>query len=463
MRKRIDSITRSVKKRVKLADDVRLPHIDEAHRAVRKEFGKQIKEKPAVILHLTKWLLLATLVGALTGAVAAAFLYALDASVTLVDAPRALFVIIPVAFMANVLFVRYVFPKLGQPSTNATIQRIHDKAPISPWNALKAFVAPILTIAGGGSTGKESPAADMGAASGSFIGRILHLDREDTRKLAICGISAGFAAVIGTPIAGAIFGVEVLFVGAVLYEVLLPAFVAGIIGYAVAAALGAPFWYHAVTVAPEFNQYFFLKVILAGIFFGLVSLAFIALVRAGKAIAQGSVQRRLLLALSAGFLIAFFASGVSNDYLGLGLHTVESTIEGAPAAPAAPFWKSIFTFLTLAGGGSGGLLTPVVFVGSTAGSLFATWVGGTIGTFAALGAVALIAGAMNTPIAASVLAIELFGAAIGPYAALASIIAFSITGKLSVYPAQVFTTEKVLPKKSFRARWRAWRERLRKH
>ena len=119
------------------------------------------------------------------------------------------------------------------------------------------LVATIITLAVGGSVGKEGPCAQIGAGLTSFFSDILKFDDHDRKKLVICGISAGFAAVFGTPIAGSIFGVEVLFVGAILYEVLLPSFIAGITAYQVSSSLGVTYFHGQSMSFLSFLNYFF--------------------------------------------------------------------------------------------------------------------------------------------------------------------------------------------------------------
>lgn len=130
------------------------------------------------------------------------------------------------------------------------IEYVHRLKEIPLFSIPKAFIMSIITIASGGSAGKEEPAANIGAGLGSILSAVLNLSDEDRRKLVICGISAGFASVFGAPIAGAIFGVEVLFMGSLLYEILLPAFIAGIISYQVSSALGISYFYHPIAVVP---------------------------------------------------------------------------------------------------------------------------------------------------------------------------------------------------------------------
>jgi H+/Cl- antiporter ClcA len=406
--------------------------IEGLQEAVQEEFH----ERSVLVVGIFRWLALAALIGALVGAVSALFLRALEGSVHFTSMHPLYYMALPFALVLNVLFLHYVFPQDPPPSTDIVIKHIHAGERLRITSILKAFVAPILTIASGGSAGKEAPAADMGAAIGDTVGGLFKLNRAEQRKLAICGISAGFSAIFGTPVAGAIFGLEILFVGSIMYEIILPAFVAGIVAFSVASAMGAPYWYHQITVIPDLNGSTFLMVAIAGVFFGFCAFLLIQAMRAASLTRRFSIWQKVGLALAGGILLIFLTNFFGTQYLGLGIETLERGIEGVPAGPFDWLLKTVFTSLTFAFGGSGGLVTPILFVGSAAGSAFAQVFGLDLATFAAIGAVAVLAGATNAPIAASVLSLELFGPTIGPLAAIACIISFYITGKYSIYPSQ---------------------------
>ncbi len=258
----------------------------------------------------------------------------------------------------------------------------------------------------------------------------------------VCGVSAGFASVFGVPIGGSIFGLEVLFVGSLMYDVLLPSFISGITAYELSQALGVTYFHHPIAFVPVFSEGFFLKVIGAGVFFGLCSAFFIEVLRLGQRFA-GPFQRKFLVkAALAG--VALIAVGLmfSPDYLGLGITTIQNSVEGGSVAWYAPLVKILSTSLTLSFGGSGGIVTPIFFVGSAAGSVFAQIFRLDTATFAAIGLVSLLAGMANTPIAASIMAVELFGPAIAPYATISCVISFLMTGHRSVYPSQILSIRK---------------------
>jgi H+/Cl- antiporter ClcA len=294
----------------------------------------------------------------------------------------------------------------------------------------------------GGSAGKEAPCADVGAGLSSVIARALKLTNEDQTKLVICGISAGFASVFGTPIAGAIFGVEVLYVGSILYEVLLPSFIAGIISYHVTSFLGITYFYHPIKFIPVFSGLFLIKVILGGIFFGICSRLLIEIMRLLKKFDEGLYLWKPWKALIGGFILIILTIIFSDQYLGLGIETIQNVLEGGEVIWYAFILKIIFTSITLNFGGSSGIVTPIFFIGATSGVLFAKLLGLDSSTFSAIGLVALLAGAANTPIAVSIMGVELFGASIAPYASIACVISFIMTGHRSVYPSQILAIRK---------------------
>jgi H+/Cl- antiporter ClcA len=304
------------------------------------------------------------------------------------------------------------------------------------------LVATIVTIATGGSAGKEGPCAQIGAALSSIFSSLLRFDDRDRRKLVICGISAGFAAVFGTPIAGAIFGVEVLFVGTVLYDVLLPSFVAGIVGYQVASFLGVTYFHQPLNFVPAFSGSLFIMVCLSGIFFGLCSFFFIETLKYFEALNKRLSMPQSYKALLGGAALVILSFLFSTKFLGLGLETIKIALEGTSLNPLIFLGKMLFTSVTLSFGGSGGIVTPIFFIGVTSGNAFASLFGLDIAMFSAIGMVALLAGAANTPISASIMAVELFDPSIAPYAAVACVISFLMTGHRSVYPSQVLAMTK---------------------
>jgi len=404
---------------------------------------KRIKEETVIFISVVKWIVLATIIGIIVGFATALFLILLNYSSSQASHYQYYYFLLPVAMFLSVVLVKYLSPEAEGHGTEKVIEAVHKRSgKIGVLVVPVKLVATIITLALGGSAGKEGPCAQIGGGLASVFADIFRFSDVDRRKLVICGISGGFTAVFGTPIAGAIFGIEVLFMGSMLYEVLLPSFVAGIISYQVSSWVGVTYFYHPITFVPVFSEAFFLKVVVAGIFFGLCSFFFVELLNLGHKFSSKIKRSMEVKSLFAGGAIVLLTLFFSTSYLGLGLDTMESVLEGGAVPWYAFLMKSLYTSITLNFGGSGGIVTPIFFVGSTAGSFFARVIDVDPSMLAAIGFVSLLAGAANTPIAASIMAVEIFGPEVAPYAAVSAVISFVITGHRSVYHSQVLAIHK---------------------
>ncbi|HSB33775.1 MAG TPA: chloride channel protein [Nitrospirota bacterium] len=404
---------------------------------------KKVLEGSVLFVSILKWLFLATCIGVIVGISTTVFLKLLGIGISTATRYQYYFLLLPVALFLSALVVRTFAPDAEGHGTEKIIEAVHRHSGKMKLSVVPVkLIATVITIALGGSAGKEGPAAQIGAALSSGFAGLLRFSDPDRKKLVICGISAGFATVFGTPIAGALFGVEVLFVGAVLYDVLLPSFVAGIVGYQVSSSLGVVYFHEPVSIVPAFSSFFFLKVCLSGLFFGLCSLLLIESLRLFEGLSHRIKVWMPWKGMFGGLALVVLTWLFSTRYLGLGLDTITSVLKGGTIPAGAFLLKILFTAITLGFGGSGGIITPIFFIGATAGSFFGRSLGFDPALYAAIGMVGLLAGAANTPISASIMAIELFGPEIAPYAAVACVISFLMTGHRSVYPSQVLSLAK---------------------
>jgi H+/Cl- antiporter ClcA len=404
---------------------------------------KIFRDQPYIFVSVLKWVSLATMVGIMVGLATTLFLTLLKLSINYTGQYRYYYFLLPVILFLTALITKYLAPDAEGHGTEKVIESIHKRS-----GKINAAVVPvklvttILTVAFGGSGGKEGPCAQIGAGLSSIFAGLFRFNDAERRKLVICGVSAGFAAVFGTPIAGAIFGVEVLFVGAILYDVLLPSFIAGIISYHVTTLFGVSYFYNPINVVPVFSNLFFVKVLLAGVVFGIISVLFIEVMGITE---RASVSLKIwkpFKGIIGGAVIVIVTLILSTKYLGLGLTQVEEVLKGAHASWFDAFIKMMLTSITLSFGGSGGIITPIFFIGTTAGSSFAHIMHLDSVTFAAIGMVAVLSGCTNTPIAASIMSVELFGPQIAPYATIACVISFLISGNTSVYSSQEISMNK---------------------
>jgi H+/Cl- antiporter ClcA len=402
-----------------------------------------LREETVIFFGVVKWIFIATIVGSIVGVSTTIFLRSLTWSIHLFSGYSLYYLLIPVGFLASAYVIRRFAPDAEGHGTEKVIEAVHKYSGRIKFAVVPIkLIATLFTIALGGSAGKEGPCAQIGGGLASLFADIFKFSDADRKKVVICGISAGFASVFGTPLSGSIFGVEVLFVGTILYEVLLPSFVAGITSYQISSALGVSYFYHPLNFVPVFSESFFLKMLLAGIIFGIVARIMVEILYAGE-----WVVRRLKLSWPlndaiGGVVMILIAVVLGREYLGLGLNTIQSSLEGNFTDWYAFLAKSVTTSLTLNFGGSGGIVTPIFFVGSTAGSLLGRILSLDPGTFAAIGLVAVLAGTTNAPIAASIMAVEMFGPAVAPYSTVACVVSFLMTGHRSVYPSQVLAVKK---------------------
>ncbi|MGE5345981.1 MAG: chloride channel protein [Acidithiobacillales bacterium] len=419
-------------------------HLDESPEPAPPKLSDETRwytEHTALLISTLKWSLLGAAAGLCVGFGTKAFLWSLTASTAAV---RRLggdvfspYWLLPIALPACVFLIRRFAPEAKGHGTEAVIAAIHQRSGKVRWQVAPIkLLATVITLAFGGSVGKEGPCAQIGAAITSLFADILRLSDEDRRRLVICGIGAGFSAVFGTPISGALFGIEVLYLGRIEYPVLFPCLVSGVIAHLVCGsrppvpALPGDFGALGRTETIALS-------ILFGAVFGLVALLLIETMRGLERGLRRFEHHPYVVAMGGGVFLALFYTVVGGTYAGLGVPTIEGALNGTLRIALLAFlFKIIATAVTLETGGSGGIVTPLFFLGATSGVALANLMHLPPGIFGAFGFVGVVAAAANTPIAAAVMGMELLPASIGVYAALCAGTAFLIVGHRSVYASQ---------------------------
>jgi len=394
-----------------------------------------------------KWLAILLPMAALVGSASAFFLWSLDALTrTRFQHPWLLW-LLPVGGLA-IGWIYHRFGKSSDAGNNLIIDEIHQPGAGVPTRmAPLVLIGTLATHLFGGSAGREGTAVQMGGSIAGAFARILRLDAASVRLLLMAGVAAGFGSVFGTPIAGTVFALEVLIIGRMQYDALIPCFIASIVAHWTCEAWGIHhLLYHInpIPIGPSPNLLLFGKVILAAAAFGLTGTLFAWSCHRLSALFKHTISNPALRPAVGGILVIglFFIAG-TPDYLGLG---VLSDRPGAITLPAmftdmdipasAWLWKLVFTAVTLGAGFKGGEVTPLFFIGAALGNTLAIILGAPVDLFASLGLVAIFAAATKTPLASTLLGMELFGAENGLYLAAACIIAYRFSGQKGIYASQ---------------------------
>ncbi|RAJ79294.1 H+/Cl- antiporter ClcA [Chitinophaga dinghuensis] len=413
------------------------------------------KEQFTIAYQLLRWTLLVTPVAIVTGSLVALFLWLLD-TVTHIrwEHPWLLF-LLPVAGVL-IYYMYKLAGKNAEKGNNLIMDEIHQ-----PGGGVPARMAPLVLITTivthlfGGSAGREGTAVQIGGSMAGWIGRTLGLTQRDTRLLLMTGIAAGFGAVFGTPVTGAVFALEVLAVGVMRYDALVPCLIAAVLADVVCSAWGLTHTHYHIlyqaipsTAGVPFlhmDLWLLLKVIVAGVAFGLTSWLFSTLMHAIKHNANAYIKIPWLIPVIGGLvIISLCYIFQTTDYLGLGVTSEHpngvSIVNAFKAGDQISDWswllKLVFTAITLGMGFKGGEVTPLFFMGATLGHAIAGWLGAPVDLMAGLGFIAVFAGATNTPLACTIMGVELFGTSHVIYFAVACFTAYYFSGHAGIYSAQ---------------------------
>lgn len=405
------------------------------HLYTRAYYG--LKDLRAFLGHLVKWTAIGSLVGLLCGTASALFLKGLELVTQTRLANPALILFLPVAgLVIGFIYARYAGSAAR--GSNLIIDELHTNADRIPFR-----MAPLILIGTwlshlfGGSVGREGTAVQMGASLADDVRRVLGLNRADRRLILMAGISGGFGSVFGTPVAGIVFGMEVQSAGRMNYDGIVPCIAAACVGDIVARGWGIRHTRLPLIAPLSDDPTLLLKVILAGVAFGLAGLLFIELEHFIKFLFKRLRWPYSLKVAGGGVLVLLLTALVgTTDYLGLSTPLADAALSGAGVPPTVWILKITFTALTLGAGFVGGEVTPLFVTGATLGYTLSGILGLPPTLAAALGFVAVFAGASNTPIACTLMSVELFGGGPLLYMGVACVIAYLSSGSRSIYAAQ---------------------------
>lgn len=388
------------------------------------------------LFFLIQWLLLAVVIAVLVGSASALFLFSLDWATATRLQHHWLILLLPFAGFA----VGWIYLRLGrsvEAGNNLILEEVHSPANTIPLRmAPLVFIGTVVSHLFGASVGREGTAVQMGASIADRFTPLLGLDNDARRMVLMAGVSAGFASVFGTPLAGAIFGLEVMAIGRMHYTAIFPCLVAAVVADQVGLMWGVHHTHYAMSSIPTMSVWVLGSVIVAGCCFGLASRVFADTTH----LIGGMMKKRIAYAPLRPFIGGVVVAAAvyllhADRYIGLGIPVIVDAFQH-PLAPWDFLGKLVFTVTSLGSGFKGGEVTPLFYVGATLGNALAPLLHLPFAFLAGLGFVAVFAGAANTPIASTLMAIELFGADIGVYAAMACVVAYLVSGYTSIYRSQ---------------------------
>jgi H+/Cl- antiporter ClcA len=393
---------------------------------------------------LGQWIGLGALVGVVTGSASALFLELLERATRFRGDHELLVYALPLAG----LVIGLVYERFGQPiksGNDLVIDTIHDDGPEIPLRmAPMVLVGTVLTHLFGGSAGREGTAVQMGASLADAISHRLRLPKELRRELLAAGVAGGFGSVFGTPIAGAVFGLEYVVSGRILYRGLVPALVAAVVGDMTTHAWGVGHTAYPSPPVVAVTPLLLGKWLVFAAAMAAATFVFIELTHFLKRLGERHLRRLPLRMMVGGALVVLMWKLLgTSDYLGLGVPTIVRAFQD-PGLPAYAFAaKLLFTAVTLGAGFLGGEVTPLFFVGATLGSVLARLMGLPIELGAGVGLAAVFASASNAPLALSIMAIELLGANVFPHVVIVCVIGYILSGERGIYPAQRLLSTKL--------------------
>ena len=397
--------------------------------------NSMLREIAGALRYLMRWVPPAALAGVLGGAASALLLDSLVWATATREAHRWIIALLPLAGLAVGLMYTYLGTSV-EAGNNLVLDEIHDPRRTIPIRMTPlVLIGTFMTHLFGGSAGREGTAIQTGASLADQLARPFRMGARERRILLMSGVSAGFGSVFGTPLSGAVFGMEVLAIGSVSYDAIVPCFLAAFIGDFTTRALGAHHSVYTVGQIVNLRASGVLWAAAAGAAFGLAAMGFARLTHA-----IGRLFKRVswppLRPFLGGTVVALGVFGLGTTrYIGLGLPTIQAAF-GPRHDPQDWLWKLLFTAVTLGAGFKGGEVTPLFFIGATLGNALAYILPLPPPLLAGMGFVAVFAGAANTPVASSLMAMELFGAEAGAYAAIACVFSYLFSGHAGIYTSQ---------------------------
>lgn len=388
------------------------------------------------LLQFFKWVVLSSLIGAAVGLIGTAFSYGMKYANDFRESHTYIIAGLPLAGLI-IVGLYHLAHRDNDKGTNSVLSAVRSEDQLSIVMAPLIFTGTVLTHLFGGSAGREGAALQLGGSIGHFFGKFFRLNEKDEHVLILCGMSACFSALFGTPLAAAVFPMEVVSVGIMYYCALVPCALASLIATGVADALGVEGEAMAIALIPEFTWITGGKIILLAALCALLSVVFCVALHLASGKGKKLVKNPYLRIAAAGVILVIINVLLqTTDYMGAGMQVIERCITDAAVHPEAFLLKILVTAITLGAGYKGGEIVPAFFVGATFGCALGGLLGLSPSLCGAVGMVAMFCGVTNSPITALLIGLEIFGMDAASYLLLGVAVSYMLSGYHSLYHTQ---------------------------
>ena len=328
--------------------------------------------------------------------------------------------------------------------TDMVLDSISSTEEVTPATAPLIFISTLLSHLATASVGREGAALQLGGSLGNLIGRAFRLDEKDRKIAIMCGMSAGFSAIFGTPLAAAVFAMEVISIGVMYYAALVPCVFSAFVGVSVAKFLGLAPEHYEIGLVPEFGASSALLTVLIGILCACVGIFLcVSLHQCGHAYRKVFPNPYIRVLAGSAIFIVLTLLFPARLYNGSGAQIIEMVFEGEKIPVYAFLMKILFTGVALGAGFKGGEIVPTLTVGAAFGYLMSLVTGLPVGLCASVGMACLFVSVTNCPVSTMFMAFELFGFAAMPYYAIAVAVCFTLSGYYGLYHSQKFVYSKI--------------------
>ena len=393
-------------------------------------------------VNFLRWIILAIITGFIVGGVGILFVKGLGLANAFRNAHDWMILALPLAGLL-IVFLYKVSNYENDKGTNLVISTLHAESQIPFRMAPLIFVSTILTHLFGGSAGREGAALQLGGSIGNQLGRWFKLNDEDTRMIVMCGMSAAFSAIFGTPLAAVIFAMEVGSIGIMYYAAFVPCMFASLVASTFAHEMGCHAEAFTITEPIEFAVIPALLIVLLGILCAVVSMIFCKTLHESGLLFRKYIPNPYLRVIAGSAIVIVLTIILrTTAYSGAGVNLIEEAFLGE-APMMAFFWKIVFTAITLGVGFKGGEIVPSFCIGATFGCMFGTLVGLSPSLCAAVAMVAVFCGVTNSPITSLIIGFEMFGFDSMRYLLIGVAISYMLSGYTGLYSEQTITTSKV--------------------